>query len=97
MAKVTLNMSMSLDGFIAGPNVGVELPMGEGGLRLHDWLFVKDQDIVNYLNITTRFHITTRFRVISTLAFFDDIVQACVCDASSKLHGFFPGDNGWQE
>ena len=39
MAKVTLNMSMSLDGFIAGPNVGVELPMGEGGLRLHDWLF----------------------------------------------------------
>ncbi len=38
MGKVTVNMSMSLDGFIAGPNVGVELPMGEGGLRLHDWL-----------------------------------------------------------
>ena len=39
MGKVILDMSMSLDGFIAGPNVGVELPMGEGGLRLHDWLF----------------------------------------------------------
>ena len=39
MGKVTLNMSMSLDGFIAGPNVDVELPMGKGGLRLHDWLF----------------------------------------------------------
>ncbi|MBI1881233.1 MAG: dihydrofolate reductase, partial [Chloroflexi bacterium] len=39
MSKVALNMSMSLDGFIAGPKVSVELPMGEGGLRLHDWLF----------------------------------------------------------
>jgi len=39
VGKVTLNMSMSLDGFIAGPNVDVELPMGKGGLRLHDWLF----------------------------------------------------------
>lgn len=39
MRKVILDMSMSLDGFIAGSNVGVELPMGEGGLRLHDWLF----------------------------------------------------------
>lgn len=39
MGKVTLDMSMSLDGFIAGLNVGVDLPMGEGGLRLHDWLF----------------------------------------------------------
>ena len=32
-------MSMSLDGFIAGPNVGIERPMGEGGERLHEWLF----------------------------------------------------------
>jgi len=39
VGKVTLSMSMSLDGFIAGPNVDVELPMGKGGLRLHDWLF----------------------------------------------------------
>lgn len=39
MGKVMLDMSMSLDGFIAGPNVGVELPMGEGGERLHEWLF----------------------------------------------------------
>lgn len=31
-------MSMSLDGFIAGPNVGVDRPMGEGGERLHEWL-----------------------------------------------------------
>ena len=39
MGKVTLDMSLSLDGFIAGPHVGVERPMGEGGERLHEWLF----------------------------------------------------------
>lgn len=38
MSKVMLTMSMSLDGFAAGPNVSVAYPMGEGGLRLHDWL-----------------------------------------------------------
>lgn len=39
MSKVIFDASMSLDGFIAGPGVGVEKPMGEGGLRLHEWLF----------------------------------------------------------
>jgi dihydrofolate reductase len=38
MGKVVLHMSMSLDGFVAGPNVGVDRPMGEGGERLHEWL-----------------------------------------------------------
>ena len=32
-------MSMSLDGFIAGPNVSVTAPLGEGGERLHEWIF----------------------------------------------------------
>lgn len=39
MAKVVLHFSMSLDGYVAGPDVGVDLPMGAGGERLHDWLF----------------------------------------------------------
>ncbi|KOX03171.1 MULTISPECIES: dihydrofolate reductase family protein [Micromonospora] len=39
MARVLLDVTMSLDGFMAGPNVSVEHPMGEGGLRLHEWLF----------------------------------------------------------
>jgi dihydrofolate reductase len=30
---------MSLDGFIAGPNQSVENPLGEGGMRLHEWAF----------------------------------------------------------
>jgi hypothetical protein len=32
-----LYMSMSLDGFIAGPNEGPDNGLGDGGLRLHDW------------------------------------------------------------
>lgn len=47
MGKVILHFSMSLDGFIAGPNVSVESPMGEGGLRLHDWLLSKPQDDID--------------------------------------------------
>jgi len=30
---------MSVDGFVAGPNQSVENPIGEGGMRLHDWVF----------------------------------------------------------
>src|SRR5215203_4764128 len=32
-------MSMSLDGFIAGPNEGPDNGLGDGGERLHDWLW----------------------------------------------------------
>jgi dihydrofolate reductase len=36
---LTLDISMSLDGFIAGPNATVEQPLGDGGERLHEWIF----------------------------------------------------------
>lgn len=39
MAKTVLNMSMSLDGFIAGPNEGPDNGLGDGGDRLHEWVF----------------------------------------------------------
>ena len=38
MGKVVLDITMSLDGFIAGPDDGPELPLGRGGERLHEWL-----------------------------------------------------------
>lgn len=44
MNQVTANMSMSLDGFIAGPNVNVKNPMGDGGERLHEWMFPPQGD-----------------------------------------------------
>jgi dihydrofolate reductase len=38
MSKVNANISISLDGFGAGPNQSPENPLGEGGERLHDWI-----------------------------------------------------------
>jgi dihydrofolate reductase len=37
MGKVVLEISISLDGFVAGPNDSPENPMGDGGMRLFDW------------------------------------------------------------
>ena len=37
MGKVSTGLSMSLDGFIAGPNDGPEQPLGEGGEHLFRW------------------------------------------------------------
>jgi dihydrofolate reductase len=39
MSKVISNISMSLDGFMAGPNIRHDEPMGENGELLHDWMF----------------------------------------------------------
>lgn len=39
MSKIILEITMTLDGFIAGPNISTKYPLGEGGERLHDWLF----------------------------------------------------------
>jgi len=39
MGKVTCDISMSLDGFIAGPSVRVGNGMGDDGDRLHAWVF----------------------------------------------------------
>ena len=42
MSSVTCQISISLDGFVAGPNQSVEDPIGEGGMRLHEWVFKTD-------------------------------------------------------
>lgn len=39
MSKLRLKISMSLDGFVAGPHQSVENPLGIGGMRLHEWVF----------------------------------------------------------
>ena len=39
MSATVLYMSMSLDGFIAGPNEGPGNGLGDGGHRLHEWYF----------------------------------------------------------
>jgi len=42
MGKVTTGFSMSLDGFVAGPNDSPENGLGDGGDRLHKWYFSGD-------------------------------------------------------
>jgi dihydrofolate reductase len=38
MSKLKLNISMSLDGYAAGPDQSLENPIGIGGMQLHTWL-----------------------------------------------------------
>jgi dihydrofolate reductase len=57
MAKVSSNISMSLDGFITGPNEGVGNPLGDNGERLHDWMFDAktdaDAEVIDEVYATT--------------------------------------------
>jgi dihydrofolate reductase len=39
VSKLRFRISMSLDGFVAGPRQSVEDPLGIGGMRLHQWVF----------------------------------------------------------
>ena len=39
MSKLRFRISMSLDGFVAGPDQSVDNPLGVGGMRLHEWVF----------------------------------------------------------
>lgn len=39
MSKLRSGITMSLDGYIAGPEQSVENPLGIGGMRLHEWAF----------------------------------------------------------
>jgi dihydrofolate reductase len=42
MSSVKCQISMSLDGFVAGPNQSLDDPIGEGGMRLHEWVVDTD-------------------------------------------------------
>jgi dihydrofolate reductase len=39
MTKVIFDISVSLDGYVAGPNPRLEEPLGDGGEQLHEWAF----------------------------------------------------------
>jgi len=38
MSKFRFHISMSLDGYVAGPNMSEDDPLGEGGPQLHEWM-----------------------------------------------------------
>jgi len=39
MSKLRLSITMSLDGYAAGPDQNLENPLGSGGMELHQWIF----------------------------------------------------------
>lgn len=45
MGRVVLFGSMSLDGFITGPNSSLENGLGDGGLLLHEWAMDESNDV----------------------------------------------------
>lgn len=49
MNKVVFDISMSLDGFVTGPNRRLQAEMGDGGEKLHDWAFGEDKKGVELL------------------------------------------------
>ena len=42
MGNVVIDVSMSVDGFVAGPDDSEEVTLGENGERLHEWMFRRD-------------------------------------------------------
>ena len=44
MASITSDPAISLDGFIAGPDQSLEVPLGVGGLTLHRWQFEQAEE-----------------------------------------------------
>src|SRR5689334_12367814 len=42
MPKVTSQISISLDGYAAGPNQSLDNPLGEGGEGLHEWALASE-------------------------------------------------------
>jgi dihydrofolate reductase len=43
MTHTACHLSISIDGFVAGPNQDLDNPVGVGGLRLHEWHWAADE------------------------------------------------------
>ena len=54
MSVITCHVSISLDGFIAGPDQSLENPIGVGGLKLHQWHFFSEDAPVHEGDVAAR-------------------------------------------
>src|SRR4029450_6550359 len=54
MSKVVLYMSMSVDGFVTGPDDGMDHGLGVDGERLHDWLWSGGTDTRSHPPVVDR-------------------------------------------
>jgi hypothetical protein len=52
MPKLRVNISVSLDGFVAGPNQTLEEPLGRGGEQLHEYALERTRVIESPTGVT---------------------------------------------
>ena len=50
MSKVFVDVGISLDGYIAGPNGGPNNPLGDEGIKIHSWMF-KQKSFLSHLKL----------------------------------------------
>src|SRR5207237_8189589 len=59
VGRVTCDMAMSIDGFVAGPNQSLDNPLGEGiGDQLHAWLWERapgDVEVIDQITAAGAF------------------------------------------
>ena len=65
MSTVFAEITMSLDGYVAGEDITIQQPMGYGGIRLHEWIFdrktLADNKLVEeYMNESGAFIVGNR-------------------------------------
>ena len=68
MAKVIVDLAVSLDGFVAGAGDGPDNPLGNGGSALFSWYFDGDTPIRAYEEAAARGVPVPRFRLSATSA-----------------------------
>ena len=101
MGKVYCEISMSLDGFITGPNVRVGNGLGDGGECLHDWMFDAKTDtdarIVDERYVTHEARESLPMQGGTTYTFVTDGIEAALelarAAASDKNVGIWGGAN----
>jgi dihydrofolate reductase len=86
MAKVIVALSMSLDGYIAGPDDGARLPLGEGGAALFEWYFTGDTP--------SRHHERFRLSAPSAKVFDEGISSAGAVVTGRRTYDIANGWNG---
>jgi hypothetical protein len=64
MSHITCHMSISLDGFVAGPDQSQDNPLGVGGLKLHQWHFHAGEPDLEPIEVINSPHAThVRYRI----------------------------------
>ena len=77
MARIVTGLAVSLDGYIAGPDDGLEQPLGRRGQRLFEW----------YTNGDTPSRLYPSFRLSKESAeFFDDVREPVWSSDHRKAH-----------